>query len=76
MSKPQEHKNKPPEHKPPEPEAVVIYRARKKEPVPRCCHTCDNYNEAGWCAMFDLKPPNEFTHEFNKCPEWIEEVPF
>ncbi len=62
--------------KPPEPQAVVLFRARKKEPVPRCCHTCDNYNEAGWCAMFDLKPPDEFTHAFNECPDWIEEVPF
>jgi len=35
--------------RPPEPEVVVLFRARKKEPVPRCCHTCDNYNEAGWC---------------------------
>ena len=57
-----------------EPDFVTEWR--KFTPVPKCCHTCDNYDNDGKCWQHQTEPPAEFTIMVNACPDWTEEIPF
>jgi hypothetical protein len=57
-----------------EPPEVVAWR-RRGEP-PRCCHTCENYSEAGRCVKYDSTPPEDFAAQAGACPAWEHEIPF
>jgi hypothetical protein len=58
--------------RPPEPEFVKVWR----EGPPKCCHTCEYFNEEGHCTGFDLKPPDDFAATKDACEMWLYEVPF
>ena len=58
------------------PKIVTDWQEAIRQPPPRCCHTCENYTEAGECKLFNLAPPAEFTQEVDQCESWVQEVPF
>ena len=58
--------------RPKEPDDVVKWRG----PAPKCCHTCDHYNEDGFCLLFEEKPPEQFAATPNLCDQWLIEIPF
>jgi hypothetical protein len=58
------------------PKEVLIYRQAQNLPVPKCCHTCYDYNDVGVCMKFNQTPPDSFTQELNQCQEWSQEIPF
>ena len=61
----------------PEPEYLASWRAQQAEPIPQCCHTCENYDRAtGFCEAFGECPPEEFAATAGECPRWCMEVPF
>jgi hypothetical protein len=43
---------------------------------PKCCHSCDHYDENGKCEKFDAEPPVEFLGTENACDVWFEVIPF
>lgn len=59
-----------------EPEIVLKYRELIATPIPKCCHTCDNYADSGMCSEFNMQPPEEFAATIGECESWIIEVPF
>lgn len=56
-------------------ETPEIVTAWRKGP-PRCCHTCEYYNEAGTCVKFEQEPPEAYAATPDVCPSWMREVPF
>ena len=62
--------------RPPEPQALIDYRAIVKQGPPRCCHTCDNYTADGWCRKHQAEPPEEFSGAMDNCADYVPEVPF
>lgn len=58
----------------PEPPGFVkdFYDARQ----PRCCHTCDFYDEDGFCQHFKERPPERFDQQQNLCEKWMQIIPF
>lgn len=62
--------------KPPEPDFVTAWREWVKQGPPRCCHTCQFYNNDGECDFYHMVPPPEFVSETSKCDKWIMEIPF
>lgn len=45
-------------------------------PAPRCCHTCENYDAQGVCAVHNEKPPEDFASSLGVCDIWEEVIPF
>lgn len=62
--------------RPPEPEIVMKYWQQTSQPMPRCCHTCDHYDQVGRCDSYDMTPPAEFASTINACDRWLDLVPF
>lgn len=62
--------------RPKPPKSVVDWANLMKTPMPKCCHTCDNYTSAGVCKVFRLEPPEKFTQEVDACEQWEEMIPF
>jgi hypothetical protein len=62
--------------RPPEPQFLVDYREWVKAGPPKCCHTCDWYEDDGKCAKYEMEPPAEFAATEDECHDWIEECPF
>lgn len=66
--------------RPEEPVEVIQWRQKYKAATfdrpPKCCHTCDDYTDDGYCSHFYMEPPADFANTFNACPEWYEKIPF
>lgn len=60
----------------PEPIIVTDYRERIRTPVPKCCHTCFEYNDQGYCTQYHQTPPADFAATLDACPGWFVELPF
>ena len=58
-----------------EPSWLIDYRKSIINP-PKCCHTCDGYNETGICIEFQMIPPADFAETTGACDKWILEIPF
>lgn len=43
---------------------------------PKCCHTCDHFNQSGHCLAFDMTPPEDFAATVDGCEQWVEMIPF
>jgi hypothetical protein len=52
------------------------YLEKKRGGPPKCCHSCDYYDENGKCEKFDAEPPVEFLGTENACDVWLEVIPF
>jgi hypothetical protein len=59
-----------------EPDFLIQYRELIKKGEPRCCHTCEHYNDIGHCERYDMRPPDEFTQTQDACPAWLYDIPF
>lgn len=62
--------------RPPEPQFLIDYREWVKAGPPKCCFTCDYFNQSGHCLAFDMRPPDEFAATVDACESYMEEVPF
>lgn len=62
--------------RPPEPEAIRAWRKRIREPQPRICWTCANYNMEGICRPHGASPPRDFAETPGACDIYVEDVPF
>jgi len=66
--------------KPEPPIEVIQWRERYKKAAldlpPKCCHTCEDYTDDGYCRHFQMEPPADFASTFDQCPEWYEKIPF
>lgn len=61
----------------PEPQWLIDWRAEYEKGPPRCCHTCEAYDETGRCTYFDMVPPEDFAGDRQaQCPQWLFAVPF
>jgi hypothetical protein len=63
-------------NRPPEPQFLIDYREWLKAGPPKCCHTCDQFNQSGHCLAFDMRPPEEFAASVDACESWEAECPF
>ena len=61
--------------RPPEPDFLREWWGKQK-PIPRCCHTCDHYDQDGRCDSYDMMPPAEFAAQRDSCERWLEMIPF
>jgi len=62
--------------RPPEPQFLIDYREWVKAGPPKCCFTCDEYDESGHCRKFEMRPPDEFAASVEACESWEPECPF
>ena len=62
--------------RPPEPEFLVQWREWMRAGPPKCCFTCDEYDESGHCRKFEMRPPEEFASSVDACDQWVEVIPF
>jgi len=62
--------------RPPEPEWLTQWREWIRAWPPKCCHTCENFNQSGHCLAFDMRPPEDFASTVDACDRWIMELPF
>lgn len=62
--------------RPPEPEYIRLWREWLANGPPRCCYTCEYFDEHGRCVKFDMFPPGEFATAQDKCEDWVQELPF
>lgn len=62
--------------RPPEPQILIDYRKLVKAGPPKCCHTCDNFDQSGHCLEFDMVPPEDFAATVDTCQKWVLELPF
>ena len=62
--------------RPPEPEFLIQWREWMRAGPPKCCHTCDHFNQSGHCLAFDMRPPDDFAATPGACDQWIQELPF
>ena len=62
--------------KPKPPQFLVDYLQNVRGGPPKCCASCDHYDENGKCEKFDAVPPSEFLGTEGACDVWIEAVPF
>lgn len=61
----------------PEPQWLIDWRNEYEKGPPRCCHTCEAYDESGRCTYFDMVPPAEFAGDRQaQCSQWLFAVPF
>ena len=58
-----------------EPEIVTAYYRAIANP-PKCCHTCDSYQDDGMCREHGMAPPEEFAATHDACAQWCYAVPF
>lgn len=63
-----------PRHK--TPDNIVLYNKWLNNGPPKCCHTCDWYNDRGLCEMHGSEPPEEFAASDGACKDWVREIPF
>lgn len=61
-----------------EPIEVIQWRqlVAKAQDIPKCCHTCDEYDAHGMCLKHWATPPESFTNAIGACPDWVEELVF
>lgn len=59
-------------------ERIALWQAAciVAENVPRCCLTCEWFNDQGVCELFNEKPPKEFTETLDACGKWARKAPF
>lgn len=62
--------------KPKPPQFLVDYLQNVRGGPPKCCASCDYYDENGKCEKFDAVPTDEFLVTEGRCVDWIEAVPF
>ena len=62
--------------RPPEPEFLIQWREWMRAGPPKCCHTCDHFNQSGHCLAFDMTPPEDFAATLDACDKWEAECPF
>lgn len=62
--------------RPQEPEFLIQWREWMRAGPPKCCHTCDHFNQSGHCLAFDMTPPEDFSSTVDACEQWIMEIPF
>ena len=62
--------------RPPEPEFLIQWREWMRSGPPKCCHTCDQFNQSGHCLAFDMTPPEDFASTVDGCEQWVEMIPF
>ena len=62
--------------RPPEPEFLIQWREWMRAGPPKCCFTCDHFNQSGHCLAFDMTPPDDFASTVDACEQWIMEIPF
>ena len=60
----------------PEPEMVKLYRDWIQYGPPKCCHTCDKYDQNGKCTQYDRVPPEDVAAAISECDEYVMEPPF
>lgn len=59
-----------------EPEHVALYNFFLKSGAPKCCHTCEHYNDDGLCVTYNMEPPEEFAATEGSCDKWSAICPF
>lgn len=59
-----------------EPDFVRRWREFARLGPPRCCYTCDYFDQSGVCEMYNETPPEEFTRAVDRCEHWIQEFDF
>jgi hypothetical protein len=62
--------------RPPEPEWLIQWREWMRAGPPKCCFTCDHFDQSGHCLAFDMTPPEDFASTVDACEQWIMEIPF
>ena len=62
--------------RPREPEFLIRWREWLANGPPKCCHTCEHFNQSGMCLHFVMPPPEEFAATQDACVHWIMELPF
>ena len=62
--------------RPPEPEFLIQWRDWMRAGPPKCCHTCDYFDEHGHCTSYDMTPPAEFCDTVDACGRWVYAIPF
>ena len=69
--------------RPPEPDFVRAWRdairaphTGQNPPIPKCCHTCWNYDKDGYCLHYQECPPADFAARQDACHWWVDELPF
>ena len=61
--------------RPPEPEFLIQWREWMRAGPPKCCFTCDHFNQSGHCLAFDMTPPEDFASTVDACEQWEEVIP-
>lgn len=62
--------------RPTEPEFLIQWRVWYQAGPPKCCHSCEHYDEAGRCEEFDMEPPESFASARDVCAQWQRAIPF
>lgn len=62
-------------HEPPQHIKEYLDSAYYRSP-PKCCHTCELYQDDGTCFEFGMQPPADFAQTEDQCDKWIEVIPF
>ena len=62
--------------RPPEPEWLIQWREWVRAWPPKCCFTCEHYDQSGHCLAFDMRPPEDFASTVDACEQWLMEIPF
>lgn len=65
--------------RPPEPEYLIQWRQIRlaTNAIPRCCHTCENFDSEGKCSQFGETPPTDYIDYGSKdCEAYNDEIPF
>lgn len=63
-----------PRHK--EPAKVTAWYRGAPGQIPKCCHTCEHYNQYGNCDVYAMQPPADFAEAEDQCEAWVQEIPF
>jgi len=62
--------------RPQEPEFLIQWREWVQAGPPKCCFTCEHFNQSGHCLVFDMTPPEDFAATVDGCDKWEAECPF
>lgn len=62
--------------RPTEPEFLIQWRVWYQAGPPKCCFTCDEYDDAGHCGKFETVPPEDFAKSVDVCAQWVKRIPF
>ncbi len=61
--------------KPKAPQFLIDYYLKSLRGLPpKCCHSCDHYDNNGKCTEFDAVPTDEFLVTQGCCIDWVEVV--